>query len=89
MGGISATPPYYPAPNLVAVTPSDSADIAGIPSNGCKIHNKGTSGSVFVDGAESGTNVEIYLRQGDWAPVMVRRVYLAGLGGGVSIIAAW
>lgn len=90
---IKATESWAPGDELVVITPSDANDIyvanPTADSKGIKIHNVGTAGLVYVDGARSGTNVPIYLRQGDWSPCLVKRVYATNLGAGVLITGGW
>lgn len=78
---------WAPRDEIRTVVPSDTDDIDDVPTNGCILHNIGTSGAVFIDAANSGTNISIYLRQGDFAPVLVKRAYSTGLGAGVSLVA--
>lgn len=82
---IKPTPYGAPGDEFKLVTPSDTADIPGIPTQGVKLHNYGTSGLVYVDGATSGTNIPFYIAQGGFAPILVRRVYATGLGAGVTL----
>lgn len=81
-------PLWAPANEAAAVTPSDIADIAGIPPEGAKLYI-GVTGDVTVDMKLTGTNITFKNAvQGSFLPVLVTRVYATGTSA-TNLVAVW
>jgi hypothetical protein len=63
-----------PATKAANVTPSDSTTLDVTRA----LHCKTTSGLVYVDFPEGGTNVALWIEKGAILPVRVNKVYLTG-----------
>lgn len=64
------------------ITRSDSTDIVADPGNTrlykhCLVHNRGAGGDVKVTTVQ-GTDLTVYIAQGDIFPLAVKRVWLTG-----------
>ena len=80
-------PTWAPADEALAVTPSDSVDLVGVPPQGAKLYI-GTTGDVTVNMNRTGTDITFKAVPVGWMPILVRRVYTTGTTAS-NIVAAW